>query len=94
MNRRKPPSESGNYEGPSNHKNLDVWKLSMRMAVDVYEVTDQFPTEEQFGMTQQMRKSALSVPSNIAEGAGRVSRADFVRFLGIATGSLAELDTQ
>jgi four helix bundle protein len=85
------------YESGSSlqgHKNLDVWKVAMRLAVDIYEVTNAFPGHEKFGMVQQMRKSAVSVPSNIAEGAGRLSKGEFVRFLGIARGSLSELDTQ
>ena len=76
------------------HKDLDVWRLSMDLAVDVYEVTRTFPREEQFGMTSQMRRSANSVPMNISEGAARQSDKEFVQFLHYALGSVSELDTQ
>jgi len=66
----------------------------MRLVRFVYEVTAGFPDEEKFGLVAQMRRSAVSVPSNIAEGAARASRSEFARFLLIARGSLMELDTQ
>ena len=77
-----------------NHKDLDVWKNSMDLVTDVYKVTTEFPTEERYGLSQQLRRSAVSIPSNIAEGAGRKSKKEFVRFLSIALGSLAECETQ
>ena len=76
------------------HCKLDVWKHSMELAKVVYCETRKFPLEERFGMTMQMRRCAVSVPSNIAEGACRGSKKDFLRFLMIARGSLGELETQ
>lgn len=76
------------------HCNLDVWKHSMELARLIYQATKLFPLEERFGMTMQMRRCAVSIPSNISEGACRGSRRDFVRFLMIARGSLGELETQ
>jgi four helix bundle protein len=79
---------------PSTHRDLDAWKKSVGMARLVYEETAVFPKPEQFGLTHQMRRAAVSVASNIAEGAGRRSSREFVQFLSISAGSLAELDTQ
>jgi four helix bundle protein len=76
------------------HKDLDVWKESMRLAKDVYALTTKFPKEEMYGLTSQIRRSAVSIPSNIAEGAGRNSNKEFIQFLYISLGSLAELETQ
>jgi len=76
------------------HKKLDVWKASMDSAVSVYKLTEKFPVEEKYGLVQQMRRAAVSVPSNIAEGAARQSKKEFQNFLSIAQGSLSELDTQ
>jgi len=76
------------------HKNMDVWKLSMDLVINVYEKTSKFPVEERFGLAQQMRRAAVSIPSNIAEGAARKSPNEFVQFLYIALGSLSELETQ
>ena len=76
------------------HKKLKAWQLSMDIAVDLYKATENFPQEERFGLTSQMRRSAVSVPSNVAEGAGRQTKKEFVNFLHIAQGSLSELDTQ
>ena len=76
------------------HYDLDVWKDAMRLVREVYRITASFPVAEQFGLTNQLRRAAVSVPSNIAEGAGRGGRTELVRFLTIARGSLAELDTQ
>ncbi|HEY8010685.1 MAG TPA: four helix bundle protein [Rudaea sp.] len=77
-----------------NHYKLEVWQEPMRLVRDVYSATRQLPDEERFGLTAQMRRAAVSIPSNIAEGAARGSKAEFVRFLLIARGSLTELDTQ
>ena len=77
-----------------NHKDLDVWKKSIELVEDVYRMTKNFPSEEQFGLISQMKRSAISVPSNIAEGAGREGKQEFKRFLSIALGSLSELETQ
>jgi four helix bundle protein len=76
------------------HKQLDTWQQAMLLVKMIYEVTASFPREELFGLSSQMRRAAVSVPSNIAEGAGRSGSKEFVRFLDIARGSLAELDTQ
>ena len=76
------------------HKDLDVWKESLELARLVYLMTSKFPKEELYGITQQIRRSAVSIPSNIAEGAARNSQKEFIQFLHIALGSLAELETQ
>lgn len=76
------------------HKDLKVWQESMILVEDVYKITATFPKEELFGLTSQLKRSSVSVPSNIAEGAGRRCKTEFIRFLYIAMGSLSELDTQ
>jgi four helix bundle protein len=76
-----------------NHEQLQVWQDALELVVHVYRETLVLPAEERFGLISQMRRSATSVPANIAEGAARGSRADFARFVSIARGSLAELDT-
>jgi four helix bundle protein len=76
------------------HKELSVWKESVRMVTDIYGITKKFPIEEKFGLTNQIRRAAVSVPSNIAEGAARSSNKEFKQFLYIALGSLSELETQ
>lgn len=76
------------------YRDLIAWQLAMGLAKVVYEATQPFPKEEQYGLTAQMRRAAVSIPCNIAEGQARRSTADFVRFLAIALGSLAELETQ
>lgn len=76
------------------HRDLDVWKRSMSIVCTVYDQTRRFPSEEIYGLTSQMRRAAVSIPSNIAEGAARGSQKDFLRFLSISLGSLAELETQ
>ena len=76
------------------HKNLDVWTLSMDLARMVYRLTAAYPNEERFGLVSQMRRAAVSIPSNIAEGAARDSDNEFRNFLSIARSSLSELDTQ
>lgn len=76
------------------HKDLDVWKESLELARLVYLMTLKFPKEELYGITQQIRRSAVSIPSNIAEGSARNSQKEFIQFLHIALGSLAELETQ
>lgn len=77
-----------------NYRQLEVWKRSIALVGYVYRNTKQFPKEETFSLTSQMRRAAVSVPSNIAEGHARKSKDDFARFLRIAMGSCAELDTQ
>jgi four helix bundle protein len=76
------------------YRDLIVWKEAMEIAELVYSLTRAFPREEAFGLTSQMRRAAVSVPSNIAEGFGRAQRRTFVQFLRIAQGSLKEMETQ
>src|SRR5882762_9838834 len=78
----------------NNYKNLKIWQKSVDLAVKVYEVTKLFPKEELYGLTYQLKKSAVSIPSNIAEGSGRNTKKDFNNFLGISYGSSCELNTQ
>ena len=78
----------------SDFKNLDVWKLSMNLAFSVYGLIRSLPKEEKFGLCDQMRRAAVSVPSNIAEGQSRNSAKEFIHFLSMSRGSLAELETQ
>ncbi len=76
------------------HKKLDVWHAAMQLATGIYGLTARFPGEERYGLIAQMRRAAVSIPSNIAEGAARQGVAEFRNFLSIAQGSLSELDTQ
>jgi len=76
------------------YRDLIVWKEAMEIAELVYLLTRKFPREEAFGMTAQMRRAAVSIPSNIAEGFGRAQRRTFIQFIRIAQGSLKELETQ
>lgn len=77
-----------------NYKKLQVWTRSMEFVYEVYRLTKQFPKEEMYGLTQQLRRSAISVPSNIAEGCGRNTSRDMSHFLSIALGSTFEIETQ
>jgi four helix bundle protein len=77
-----------------NLKELKIWNKAIDLAVSVYEATGNFPTEERYGLTSQIRRSAVSVPSNISEGAGRNSKKEFCHFLAIANGSSYEFQTQ
>ena len=76
------------------HKNLEAWKKSIELVTKVYSETKNFPQEEKYGLTNQIRRSAVSIPSNIAEGCARGSDKESARFIDIALGSLAELETQ
>lgn len=76
------------------YQKLFIWKKSMALAKAMYVITAGFPRQEIYGITSQMRRAAVSVPSNIAEGSQRGSNKDFANFIGIAKGSLAELETQ
>ncbi|TVP44041.1 MAG: four helix bundle protein [Mongoliibacter sp.] len=76
------------------YKELKVWQKAIDLAVEIYRITEKLPKEEKYGLVGQMNRSAVSIPSNIAEGAGRNSNKDFNNFLGIALGSSFELDTQ
>jgi len=77
-----------------NYKDLIVWQKSMEVALEVYKLTGKFPKSEVFGSVNQMRRSAFSVPSNIAEGWARKSSGNYLQFLSVASGSAAELETQ
>lgn len=76
------------------HKDLDVWKQSMVLVEDIYTLTKNFPSDEKYGLSSQIKRAVVSVPSNIAEGAGRKGDKEFIQFLYIAMGSLSELETQ
>lgn len=76
------------------HKELVVWQMSMDLAVDVYYITKNFPKSEEFGLTSQMRRAVVSIPSNIAEGYGRGSRNELRHFLEVSSSSASELETQ
>lgn len=78
----------------NSYKDLIVWQKAMELVVKVYELTDKFPKEEIYGLTSQMRRAAISIPSNIAEGTCRGTRKDYRQFLLIAYGSCSELETQ
>jgi len=76
------------------HTDLEVYKTAIEIATDIYKVTAKFPEDEKFVLTSQIRRSAVSISSNIAEGAGRKSDKEFINFLYISLGSVAELETQ
>lgn len=75
------------------HKKLNAWILSFEFVKDIYSITNSFPADERFGLISQMRRAAVSVPVNIAEGAARKSPKEFIQFLHISLGSMTELDT-
>lgn len=75
-------------------KDLIVWQKSRELVKSVYLLSQKFPSDEKFGLTLQIRRAAISIPSNIAEGAGRNTNPDFIRFLDIANGSCCEVETQ
>ena len=75
------------------YQDLEIWQRSMELAEKIYRLTKDFPPQEQYGMTSQMRRAAVSIPANIAEGWGRSGSKEFQRFLDIALGSLRELET-
>jgi four helix bundle protein len=76
------------------HEKLEVWRRSVDLVIMIYRLTDSFPKEEKFGLTSQIRRAAVSVPANIAEGAGRESPKEFAHFLSNAQGSASELATE
>ena len=76
------------------HKDLEIWKRSIKLVTEIYKLTKSFPDDEKYGLTSQIRRASISVPSNISEGAARKSTRDYVRFLYMSLGSLSELDTQ
>ena len=76
------------------HERLEAWQVAMELVRAVYKFTASFPADERFGLTSQMRRAAVSIPSNLAEGSGRNHAKEYLQFIGIASGSLAELETQ
>lgn len=78
----------------NSHKDLVVWQNSIKLVKEIYRLTGEFPKSELYGLVSQMRRSAVSIPSNIAEGYKRRTRGEYLQFLGIANGSIAELETQ
>jgi len=78
----------------NNHKDLNVWKDSIELVKNIYLITSKFPKNEVYGLTSQIRRSAVSIPSNLAEGAARQTKKEFSQFIFIALGSLSELKTQ
>jgi four helix bundle protein len=79
---------------PRSYKDLVVWQKGIALAKIVYRLTSQYPREEKFGLVAQMRRAAVSIPSNLAEGQARHTTGEFVQFISHAEGSVAELDTQ
>ncbi len=79
---------------PQGYRDLLVWQKGIELAKIVYQLTGKLPTEKRYGLVSQMRRAAVSVPSNLAEGQARKSTAEFIQFISIAEGSVAELDTQ
>ena len=76
------------------YRDLDVWQFAMNIVIEIYSVTRAFPPEEKFGLIAQLRRAAVAIPSNIAEGRNRLGAAEFRRFVSIARGSVAEVETQ
>ena len=76
------------------YRDLDVWQFAMDIVIEIYRVTRAFPPEEKFGLIAQLRRAAVAIPSNIAEGRNRLGAAEFRRFVSIARGSVAEVETQ
>ena len=76
------------------YRDLDVWQLAMDIVVEIYRVTKMFPSDERFGLTSQLRRAAVSIPSNIAEGHSRLGAGEYRRFVSIARGSVGEVETQ
>ena len=85
---------AGDRQKARNHEDLHVWQRAMSLVVSLYGVLKSFPADERFGLVDQIKRSAVSIPSNIAEGAARQTSREFIQFLHIAAGSAAELDTQ
>jgi len=75
------------------YKDLEIWKKGVRFAIEIYQITREFPSHEQFGLISQLRRAASSVPANIAEGYGRESTKSYIQFLKISRGSLNEIET-
>ena len=83
-----------NEKSVRRHHDLKVWQASIQLVKEIYVVTSAFPKEETYGLVSQMRRAAISIPSNIAERAARGGTKEFIHFLGVARGSLSELETQ
>jgi four helix bundle protein len=81
-------------EKTTSHKDLKVWQESMDLVTQIYKISEDFPKHEVYGLSSQIRRAAVSIPSNISEGAGRKGENEFTRFLYIALGSLSEVETQ
>jgi len=81
-------------EGIKSYHDLELWKKSMDLAVNIYNLTSGFPQSELYGLTSQMRRAAVSIPSNVAEGSSRSSTKELLQFLNISNGSLSEIETQ
>ncbi len=84
---------AGDEAGIRNHRDLIAWQKAVRLVTMIYQLSGSFPKEELYGLTSQMRRAAVSIPANIAEGQGRRKSGEFLQFLSIARGSLYELDT-
>ena len=84
----------GSSEMLKNYRELKVWQKSYELCLETYRITARFPKEERYGLTSQIRRAAVSIPSNIAEGYGRKTTLDYVRMLYISYGSVCELETQ
>ncbi len=78
---------------PQSHRDLRVWQISLDLTETLYRLSGDWPKNEQYGLVSQIRRAAVSVPANVAEGAGRRSTGEFIQFVGIARGSLAEVET-
>jgi len=76
------------------HKDLEIWQLGIELVSEIYQITQNFPKEEMYGLTSHIRKSAISYPSNISEGAARQSKKEYIQFVYVALASLSELETQ
>ena len=77
-----------------NHKDLDIWKKGMDLVEEVYKLTIKFPSNEMYGLSNQLRRAAISIPSNIAEGSARKGDKELLYFINVAIGSIAEIETQ
>ena len=87
-------TKTGMQTKPQNYKDLLVWQKGSELAKLIYQITSLFPPEEKFGLVSQMRRAAISIPSNIAEGQARHTTREFIQFISHAEGSVAELNTQ
>jgi four helix bundle protein len=93
MSDKLPPSAAPGTPKPRSYRDLLVWQKGIELARRIYDVTSKLPADERFGLISQIRRAAVSVPSNIAEGQARRTTSEFIQFISYAEGSLAELDT-